>query len=103
VKAIKSKILFDGIYERKDIFVGFEDDEIKYVGNIKPTENCEVILEEDASHNNNTIVIIPVFIDPHSHIGIVRSGEPSKEEEANEQMNSIYPSYGYSTYVGQYQ
>jgi len=58
---------------------------------LKPTENCEVILEEDSSHNNNTIVITPAFIDPHSHIGMVRSGEPSKEEEANEQMNSICP------------
>ena len=91
MKAIKSNILFDGISERKDIFVGFEDDEIRYVGNIRPTENCEVILEENSSHNNNTIVITPAFIDPHSHIGMVRSGEPSKEEEANEQMNSIYP------------
>jgi hypothetical protein len=35
MKAIKSKLLFDGISERKDIFVGFDDDEIKYVGNIK--------------------------------------------------------------------
>jgi DNA polymerase IV (archaeal DinB-like DNA polymerase) len=32
MKAIKSKILFDGISEGKDIFVGFEDDEIRYVG-----------------------------------------------------------------------
>ena len=33
----------------------------------------------------------PAFIDSHSHIGMVRSGEPSKEEEANEQMSSVYP------------
>lgn len=59
MKAIKSKLLFDGISERLDIFVGFEDDEIKYVGNIKLTENCEIILEEDSSHNNHTIVITP--------------------------------------------
>ena len=59
MKAIKSKLLFDGISERKDIFVGFEDDEIKYVGNIKLTENCEIILEEDSSHNNHTIVNTP--------------------------------------------
>jgi imidazolonepropionase-like amidohydrolase len=91
MKAIKSKILFDGTSERKDVFVGFEGNEIRYVGNSKPPENCEVILEEDASYSNNTIVITPAFIDPYSHIGMVRSGEPSKEEEANEQMNTIYP------------
>ena len=53
-------------------------------------QKIEVILGEDASHNNkNTIVITPAFIDPHSHIGMVRLAEPSKEDEANEQMNSI--------------
>ncbi len=31
----------------------------------------------------------PAFIDPHSHIGLVRAGEPASEEEANEKMDSI--------------
>lgn len=34
-------------------------------------------------------VITPAFIDPHSHIGLERSGEPAKEGEANEQMDSV--------------
>lgn len=90
MKVIKSNTLFDGISERKDMFVGFEGDEIKYVWNSKPSENCEIILEEKVKDNHN-IVVTPAFIDPHTHIGMVRSGEPRKEEEANEQMNSIYP------------
>jgi imidazolonepropionase-like amidohydrolase len=85
MKVIKSDTLFDGISERKDMFVGFEDDEIRYLGNSKPSENCEIILEENASHSN-TIVTTPAFIDPHSHIRMVRSGEPNREEEANEQI-----------------
>ena len=36
-------------------------------------------------------IVTPAFIDSHSHIRMVRSGEPSKEEEANEQMSSVYP------------
>jgi imidazolonepropionase-like amidohydrolase len=36
-------------------------------------------------------VVTPAFIDSHSHIGMVRSGEPEKEEEANEHMDSVYP------------
>jgi hypothetical protein len=32
MKVIKSKILFDGVDERQNCFIGFEDDEIKYVG-----------------------------------------------------------------------
>ena len=34
-------------------------------------------------------VLTPAFIDPHSHIGMERSGEPSGEGEANDQRDSI--------------
>jgi len=34
-------------------------------------------------------VITPAFIDPHSHIGLARSGEPSGEAEANDQQDAI--------------
>jgi imidazolonepropionase-like amidohydrolase len=34
-------------------------------------------------------VLTPAFIDPHSHIGMERSGEPSSEGEANDQLDSI--------------
>jgi imidazolonepropionase-like amidohydrolase len=83
LKVIKSRLLFDGIDEKRDCFIGFENDEIKYVGNSQPKENSEIIAEG--------IVVTPAFIDSHSHIGMVRSGEPDKEEEANEHMNSVYP------------
>jgi len=33
--------------------------------------------------------LTPAFIDPHSHIGMCRSGEPVAESEGNENMNSI--------------
>lgn len=34
-------------------------------------------------------VVTPAFIDGHSHIGLVRHGEPSDEAEANEHMAAI--------------
>jgi imidazolonepropionase-like amidohydrolase len=34
-------------------------------------------------------VLTPAFIDPHSHIGMERSGEPSAEGEANDHSDSI--------------
>jgi imidazolonepropionase-like amidohydrolase len=83
MKVIKSRLLFDGIDEKRDCFIGFEKDEIKYVGNSQPKESGEIIAEG--------VVVTPAFIDSHSHIGMVRSGEPDKEEEANEHMNSVYP------------
>jgi imidazolonepropionase-like amidohydrolase len=87
MKLIKSKVLFDGTEEKENMIIGFDGDEIKYVGSRKPDEyrGTEIILEGD------DIVVTPAFIDSHSHIGMVRSGEPGKEEESNEQMNSIYP------------
>jgi imidazolonepropionase-like amidohydrolase len=83
MKLIKSKLLYDGVEEKKDYFIGFEDEEIKYVGNSKPEQGGEIIAED--------VVVTPAFIDSHSHIGLVRSGEPDREEEANEHMNSVYP------------
>jgi len=37
----------------------------------------------------NFNVLTPAFIDPHSHIGMERSGEPSSDGEANDQLDSI--------------
>lgn len=34
-------------------------------------------------------VITPAFVDPHSHIGMERAGEPNTEGEANEHRDSI--------------
>jgi imidazolonepropionase-like amidohydrolase len=34
-------------------------------------------------------VITPAFIDAHSHIGMVRAGEPSAEAETNERMDAM--------------
>jgi imidazolonepropionase-like amidohydrolase len=86
MKLIKSRILFDGVDEKENLLIGFEGDEIMYVGSRKPEDmGSEIIVEGD------NIVVTPAFIDSHSHIGMVRSGEPGKEEESNEQMNSVYP------------
>ena len=85
MKLIKSNTLYDGIAERKNLFIGFENDEITFVGSNKPKDEAEVIA--DGQH----ICVTPAFIDSHSHIGMARAGEPSQEEESNEQMSSIYP------------
>ena len=61
MKIIKAKYLFDGISERKDVFIGFDNDEIKYVDGSKPEEGVEIIAE------GNVVVVTPAFIDSHSH------------------------------------
>jgi imidazolonepropionase-like amidohydrolase len=80
MKLIKSQTLFDGRDEYRDVFIGFDGDEITYIGNNK--EDGEIIAEG---------TVTPAFIDAHSHIGMVRAGEPDREEEANERMNTVYP------------
>lgn len=92
MKFVKCATLYDGSNEIKDCYVGFEGDEIKYVGKSGKSEthegttNRNEVIAEGSNYN-----ITPGFIDAHSHIGLVRSGEPDKEEEANERFNPIYP------------
>lgn len=49
---------------------------------------------ETSSHSKGYIlgrfpVITPAFIDAHSHIGMIRAGEPYSESESNEKQESI--------------
>lgn len=34
--------------------------------------------------------VTPAFIDPHSHIGMARAGEPNKEAEANDHLDPLF-------------
>lgn len=43
MKLIKSNTLYDGIAERKNLFIGFENDEITFVGSNKPKDEAEVM------------------------------------------------------------
>ncbi len=81
-RAIKATTLYDGTENKakNDLFVIFEDNKVTSIS--KSRENAEVIGEG---------VVTPAFIDAHCHIGMSRSGEPSDEDESNEEMNAIYP------------
>ena len=79
------------VLRRKETAIqDLKDYEIKYVGkNSRPEKEGGRDIDEMIEGKN--YVVTPAFIDSHSHIGMVRSGEPSKKEEANEQMSSVYP------------
>ncbi|NPA84845.1 MAG: amidohydrolase family protein [Crenarchaeota archaeon] len=66
---------------RTNVYVGFEGNEITYVGSEKP--EGELLGEYPVG--------TPAFVDAHSHIGMDRAGEPWYEEEANERMDSLLP------------
>ncbi len=88
MKLIKAGLMYDGVNERRDVVIGFEHDQIKYVGDRKPeggSEGSEIIAE------GKDIVVTPAFIDSHSHIGLQRSAEYSGQYEDNEEMDSSTP------------
>lgn len=75
---IKANTLYTGKAVLRNAFVVCENDKIKSVstsGTLKPDLTCRVMT--------------PAFIDPHSHIGLIRQGEPENEGEANDRMDSI--------------
>ena len=57
----------------------------KHQNQMGPLYNNEIVAE------GSTYTVTPGFIDAHSHIGLVRSGEPDREEEANDHFDPIYP------------
>jgi len=82
VKLLKFSKLYVGDGSvRTNVYVGFEGNEITYVGSEKP--EGELLGEYPVG--------TPAFVDAHSHIGMDRAGEPWYEEEANERMDSLLP------------
>lgn len=82
MKAVKATLLYDGfdVIPRKNVFIVYEGERITGITKSRP--DCEVVAEG---------IVTPAFVDGHSHIGLARSGEPSSEDEANEQMGSMLP------------
>jgi len=79
--AIKCGLLYTGKPNEvlKNVYIVVDGRRIAGISQEKP--DCEVVSEAP--------VATPAFIDPHSHIGMERAGEPSAEGEANEMMKSI--------------
>lgn len=82
MKAVKATLFYDGLDRppRRNVFVAFEGERITAVASNRP--DCEIVAEG---------IVTPAFVDGHSHIGLARSGEPSSEDESNEQMAPMLP------------
>ncbi len=75
---IKATILYNGIEKLTDQYITIEDDKITKVSPKEEPFEIEGI-------------VTPAFIDAHSHIGMFREGEPSKEAEGNDKSDQIQP------------
>ena len=79
MRYVKASTLYDGNGSRKNVYIGF-DKQIEEITEKKP--DGDIIAEG---------VVTPAFIDAHSHIGMVRAGEPAAEDESNEHMDPAFP------------
>lgn len=77
-QCILAKTLYTGSTVQKDVFLIFSG---RTITGISRKASGQVVGEYPT--------VTPAFIDPHSHIGLIRAGEPASEEEANEKMDSI--------------
>ncbi|HRX16018.1 MAG TPA: amidohydrolase family protein [Spirochaetota bacterium] len=75
---IKADLLYDGFTETESRYITIEGDRIVSVS----SEPCNFDYEG---------VVTPAFIDPHSHIGMERQGEPGEEGETNDEIDQITP------------
>ena len=75
---IFAKVLFDGKKKLENRTVIIEGKEIVEISSKKMKADFEGF-------------VTPAFIDPHSHIGLDREGEPWQESEVNDIINQIRP------------
>jgi len=75
---IKAKVLYDGHTRKEACFIHIEGRQIKAV-------------TQEAERYDFEGIVTPAFIDPHSHIGMFREGEPSSEAEGNDFTDQIQP------------
>ena len=77
--SIKARSIYTGKDVITDGLLTFDDGRIKGVTSAPADATADLACE----------VVTPAFVDPHCHIGMIRSGEPRDESEANDQMESI--------------
>ncbi|WP_291318262.1 amidohydrolase family protein [Desulfonatronospira sp.] len=78
MQCVRADTIYTGRQVVQDACLAFDDSGI--VG-VFPEVYGEIIRE--------CRVITPAFIDPHSHIGMVRAGEPRAEAESNDRQDPI--------------
>jgi len=78
MNCVFAKILYTGKSVLKNTYVLFSG---QTISGISKSPKGKLL----GKHN----VITPAFIDPHSHIGMNRAGEPGSEAEGNETLNSV--------------
>ena len=77
---VKARTLYNGITKTENVSVVIEGERISDVSSSSAKADFEGI-------------VTPAIIDAHSHIGMCRAGEPGSEEETNDTIDQITPSF----------
>jgi imidazolonepropionase-like amidohydrolase len=78
MQCVYAERIYTGKSVKKNAFLAFDDDTIIGVSTKQKGESI-----------GEYAVVTPAFIDPHSHIGMIRAGEPGDEAEVNDHLDSI--------------
>ena len=78
MKSIHGKIVYTGEDRLQDAYIVCNG---RQIADVADRPRGEVL--------GSYAVITPAFIDPHSHIGLHRAGEPGAEAESNDRMDSM--------------
>jgi imidazolonepropionase-like amidohydrolase len=80
MECVLGKTVYTGTSVKKNAYVCFSG---KTIGSVSSKKQGDC--------RGTYPAITPAFIDPHSHIGMRRAGEPGDESESNEKMDAIIP------------
>ena len=78
MNCVYAKTIYTGKSVLRNAYLSFNGQKIAGISNVKR-----------GTLRGKFRVLTPAFIDPHSHIGMARAGEPGSENEANDNMDSI--------------
>lgn len=78
MKCVYARTLYDGRKVMKDVYLSWDGTRVTGVSHARRGREA-----------GRFDAVTPALVDPHSHIGIHRSGYPSSESEANEAMDSV--------------
>jgi len=78
VASLRGRLVYTGETVLEDAYVSWDENGITDVGR-----------EPQGEVLGTYEVITPAFVDPHCHVGLIRSGEPQAEAEANDKMDSM--------------
>lgn len=75
---VRGEVIYTGTGTVQESYINVDGDRIVGLSN-----------QGEGERGGAYAVITPAFIDAHSHIGLIRGGEPSAEAEANEHMDAM--------------